>query len=472
MRYAVATVCAALLLAAAPARAAQAPLTLGMQDPYAFQGELAGDELALALTRTRDAGSTVVRLGVSWRHYQTRKPKKRSQARDHAWGGYNWTQLDAEVRAIAAAGLEPLLAIEIAPRWYEGSRRPSEGVAPPGTWRPSPEGFADFGRAVASRYSGRATDAAGSPLPRARLFQAWNEPNLTAHLTPQGSRGRAVAAGHYLKMLRAFYASVKGVSASNFVITGGLGPFGRMPIGRRGAQYPPVDFTRDLLCVTHSGTRARRCKRVPFDAYAVHAYPQRDPRDAPLHPADIRIKLDEITSALRLAARAGTISKRQAGEIWVTELGFVGGGEDNPSFDTQARWLQMALFMLWRDRVDAVIYWNLRDRAESVFMQHSGLFERGDSIASDRAKPALTAFRFPLLFTRSGRQVNVWGRAPAAGTVAIEKETSGGFEEISSVTVGPERIFQVLAPDPGGAALRLRQGSETSLVMDVTSPAP
>ena len=458
-----------LLLAAilaAPARAAQAPLTLGMQDPFAFQGELTGDEMALALGRARDAGSSVVRLGVSWRHYQTREPESRKQARDHRWDGYDWSQLDSEVRAVVAAGMQPLLAVSEAPRWYEGSRRPSEARARPGTWRPSAAAFGDFGRAISARYSGADTDASGNPLPRVRHFQAWNEPNLSAHLTPQVGGVR-----HYLSLLRAFHASVKRTRADNFVVTGGLGPFGKVPLSRKDAQNHPVDFTRELLCVNGNGTRARRCKRVPFDAFALHAYPQADPRERARHPADIRVRLDEITSALRLAARAGTISSRQAGRIWITEFAYEGGDDDHP-LSTQATWLQMAFFMLWRDRVDAIIWWNLRDRSQSVFMQRSGLFERGDSLAADRAKPAHTAFRFPLLFTRSGKQVNVWGRAPAAGTVSIEKEVDGGFQEISSVTVGPERVFQVLAPDPGGARLRLRQGSDTSLPMEMTRPSP
>jgi hypothetical protein len=458
---------------AAPARAQQAPLTLGMQDPLAFQGELQGDALGLALTRTRETGASVVRLGVSWRHYQRRKPKRRADARNHTWSGYDWTQLDQEVRAIVGAGLEPFLAIGDAPSWFEGGGRPRK--ARPGTWRPSATGFGDFGRAVSLRYSGTGRDAAGNPLPRVRYYQAWNEPNLSAHLSPQASRGRVVSIDHYLRMLRAFYAEVKRTAKSNFVVTGGLGPFGRLPISRSNAQLSPVDFTRAFLCVNENGTRARRCRRVPFDAFALNAYPQDDPRDRPNVPADIRIRLHEITSALNLAARARTISSRQAGRIWITELGFVGtrdGRDDDPSLTTQATWLQMALFMLWRDRVDAVIYWNLRDRPEPVFMQRSGLFERGDSIETDRAKPAYTAFRFPLLFTRSGRQVNVWGRAPSPGTVAIEKEVDGGFEEIASVTVGAERVFQVLAPSPGDARLRLRQGSDTSLPMEVTSPAP
>jgi hypothetical protein len=467
VRLALAIACAlALLAAAAPAGAAPAPMALGMQDPFAFQGELKGAQLELALARAREADSSIVRLGVSWRYYQKRKPKSRAQARDHRWKGYDWAQVDAEVRAVVAAGMQPLLAVGIAPRWFEGRGRPSEAKARPGTWRPSAEGLGDFARALAARFSGRSRDGEGDPLPRVRYFQAWNEPNVPFHMTPQTKSGRVASVAHYRGMLRAFYAGAKKVRADNFVLASGLAPFARLPFG-----VPPGDFTRELLCVNAAGTKAHRCRRVPFDAYAVHAYPQEDPRVPSPYRGDIRIRLDEITSALKLAARAGTISSRQAGRIWLTELGFAGGGDD-PSPETQATWTQIALFMLWRQGVDAVIWWNLRDRAESVFMGRSGLFERGDSIEADRAKPAYTAFRFPLVFIRSGGGVKVWGRAPAPGTVAIEKEVPGGFEQIASVSVGAERVFQVSAPDPGSARLRLRQGSDTSLLSGVTDPAP
>lgn len=469
----VAAVAVLALALVTPAQAAQAPLTLGMQDPFAFQGELTGDDLNLALTRTRESGASVVRLGVSWRYYQKRKPSSRNKARNHAWAGYDWTQLDAEVRAAVAAGMQPLLAVGVAPRWHEGSGRPSERKARPGTWRPNPEALGDFARALAERFSGSSVDASGNPLPRVRHFQAWNEPNISAHLTPQGQGRRVVSVEHYRRMLRAFYTATKQVHGDNFVVTGGLSPFGRLPISRSNAQLPPVDFARALLCVNFNGTRARRCKRVPFDAFAQNEYPQDDPRNRPGNPPDIRVKLDEITSALKLAARAGTITSRQAGRIWITELGFVGGGDDNPSLSTQAEWLQIALFMLWRDGVDAVIYWNLRDRDENVFMARSGLFARGASIQSDKPKPALTAFRFPLVWARFRDHINVWARAPSAGEVVIEKEVDGGFEQLTAVTVGEERIFQIRAPDPGkGARLRARQGSDTSLLTEVTSPAP
>ena len=68
-----------------------------------------------------------------------------------------------------------------------------------------PGAFGDFANAVASALL---RNFAG--LPRVRYFQAWNEPNLSVYLTPQYKGKNEVAAGHYRRMLNAFYAGGQG----------------------------------------------------------------------------------------------------------------------------------------------------------------------------------------------------------------------------------------------------------------------
>jgi hypothetical protein len=470
--FALIACCLALLVVAAPAAAAPAPFSLGIQDPFAFQGELKGDQLALALRRAREGGATTVRLGVSWRYVGLRKPGSRAEAQSPTWSGYRWEQVDGEVRALTAAGLQPLLAVGIAPEWFEGSGRPSS--AGPGTWRPSAEAFGDFARALASRFNGSRKDSAGNRLPRVRYFQAWNEPNIPNDLNPQGKGSRNTSPGMYRSLLKTFYAGVKKARSDNFVVTGGLSPFGNLPSSKPGGSVPPIDFTRELLCVNAAGTSARKCSRVPFDAYALHAYPQADPRENPRNPGDIRLRLSKITKTLKLAARAGTISSRQAKTIWMTELGFSGGPapEDHP--DTQAGYLQLAFYMLWRDGVDNIMWWHLRDRdrGNPVFMGNSGLFARGASVEADAAKPAYTAYRFPVVVFRSGSRTLMWGRAPSSGTMVVEQEGGPAYQQVASFKVGKGRVFLQSVPNPGNGRLRARLGSTASLPVGVTSPAP
>jgi hypothetical protein len=474
------SVCAlAMLRGATPATAAPAPLVLGFNDPFAFQGELGPEQRAIALTRAGEAGGSVVRLGVSWRYVDAVEPPSRADARNHGWSGYRWDDVDSEVRAVLAAGLEPLLVVNIAPDWFEGPSRPSSFQdAPLGTWNPDPEAYGDFAHALADRYGGSARDAAGAPLPRVRLFQAWNEPNLPEFLTPQSrpaARGRvAVSPGRYRRLLDAFYLSAKGVHRDNFVVAAAVGPYGDYPPLSARGRMPPAYFIRSLLCVSQTSARARRCPRVRFDAFAANTFPLKDPRTKPANPRDIRLSLESLKEPLRLAARAGTVSRTQAGRLWVTELGWDAGGPGEISLAAQARYLQMGLYLLWRDGVDTVLWYNLRDRAQPVFTWHSGLFTRGETIEADRPKPSYAAFRFPFVVVRSGRRTLAWGRAPSAGApVVIEQaDGRGGWREVARSAVGSGLVFTRTIPEPGRAQLRARQGDDTSLSSAATTATP
>ena len=68
------------------------------------------------------------------------------------------------------------------------TRRQRAGASPRrNIWAPDPGAYGRFAVAVARRYSGQFTDPlnAGTDLPRVRLYQAWNEPNLPLFLQPQ-----------------------------------------------------------------------------------------------------------------------------------------------------------------------------------------------------------------------------------------------------------------------------------------------
>ena len=129
--------------------------------------------------------------------------------------------MDEQVVAASRAGFEPLLYISRSPSWARGA-----AVGLPGTY-PSSVRFAQFAKAAALRYSGSFLPAgATTPLPRVRLWQAWNEPNAGRELTPQRVQGRAFSPGLYRTMLNAFASAIDSVHSDNLVVAGGLGPFG------------------------------------------------------------------------------------------------------------------------------------------------------------------------------------------------------------------------------------------------------
>src|SRR5207302_5154779 len=126
--------------------------------------------------------------------------------------------------------LEVLFTINGAPTWAEGPHRPTS--APAGTWRPDPRQLALFARAAAERYSGSFPDPQnpGQALPRVRLWQVWNEPNLDTYLNPQWVRhGHSFVASspiQYRSLLNSAYGAIKSVHADNVVGTAGTGPYG------------------------------------------------------------------------------------------------------------------------------------------------------------------------------------------------------------------------------------------------------
>ena len=158
--------------------------------------------------------------------------------------------IDAAVIRASEAGLSPLLVVSPAPAFAEAPHR--WPFAFPGSWAPSPAALGEFAAALARRYDGSFPDplAPGGVLPRVRLLQAWNEPNLARYLEPQWV---AVEGGWsafspllYRGMLNAFYDGVKAVERNDEVVAAGVAPNGDPEgVGR----MAPITFLRSLLCL-------------------------------------------------------------------------------------------------------------------------------------------------------------------------------------------------------------------------------
>jgi hypothetical protein len=73
-----------------------------------------------------------------------------------------------------------------------------------------------------------------------------------------------------------------------------------------------------------------------------------------------------------------------------------------------------------------------------------GLYFPGGSIDQDRPKPALRAFRFPLVAFPRRAGVYVWGRTPAGepGKVVVEQSFRGGWRRLGVLRTNRHGIFQ------------------------------
>jgi hypothetical protein len=359
-----------------------------------------------------------------------------------------------------------LLNIVYAPTWAEGPRKPAN--AQPGSWRPNPAQFASFATAAAVRYDGHFPDPLrpGSFLPRVSLWQPWNEPNLNGYLTPQwtrtGSGWAPASPGIYRQLLNSFYTAVKAVSSSNFVIEAGTGPYGDQPGGPR---MPPVQFDRNLFCLS-GRLSPTSCPDPPhLDAVDHHPYGIQGPLWHALNPDDAAVPdMYKITRVLHAAERRGHVLPRGPKAVWATEISWDSNPPDphGVPIQRQARWLEQALYVLWRQGVDTVVWLQVAD--EPPVPNYASSYQAGLYYLNGRPKPDAQAYRFPFVTQRvSGSRVLAWGRAPDRGSLAIDELVGGQWKVVRRLAVGNRQVFQTMLPLRGRAVLRAQLGAQTSL---------
>jgi len=365
--------------------------------------------------------------------------------------------LDAGVQNATARGLNVLLTVDSAPIWAEGENRPA-GAAP-GTWKPNPEELRAFGQALASRYSGRFQG-----LPRVRYFQAWNEPNLYVYLTPQSSGGVPESPAIYRQMLNAFYAGIKSVSSSDQVVTAGTAPYGDPP---GGARLPPAVFWRNLLCLEGQRLRPTPCSDPAHFDIAAH-----NPINAgaPTRPAATRDdistsdlgKLKRILSKARQTGRSLPAGRKP---LWATEFWWDSNPPDPQGVpeSRQAHWLEQALYLLWKQGVQEAIWFQIRDAPPDP--DYASTYQTGLFQLDGTPKLAFQAYRFPFVAERlSRRKIRVWGMAPSAGRVRIQRRVHGHWKTARRLRTGRDRVFSGRLNLRGHARLRAAAAGETSLV--------
>jgi hypothetical protein len=488
VRASVVVCCLASLVAlpsasvASPTQAAPSrPLVTAISDPIAFSGAKG----YVALARSRGAGAAVAKIVLYWDQVAPagRERPAGFDANNPADPAYRWDAFDALVKTTVKQNLRPLVLISNAPTW---ATRPPQGRNEP-NWNIEPRALADFAEAAARRFSGTFRG-----LPRVRYWQVWNEPNLSSFFNPQLSNqltqtprcpfppGKVVSADLYRKMVNATAQTLHRVRPDNVVIAGGLSPF----CGTRGVvATAPLLFMRKLLCMSRGPVPKPTCNAtVEFDVWGVHPYTAGGPTHSAFKPDDVSIgDLPEVRRLLRAAVSAGHVASRRSVRLWVTEFGWDTRPRDYYAVPLKlhARWVAEALYRMWGDGVTLVTWFAIRDDArrgrEDGQIIQSGLYFRGRSIAHDRAKRSLTAFRFPFVAFRTGEKIRVWGRTPwgRPGNVVIERSVQSGWKRVARLQVDRYGVFRRTVPDTGiGDLLRARlpNGSRISVPFSLTRP--
>jgi hypothetical protein len=466
------------LLAAAAAALAPTASAAPLQFSFGFADDRFGDNLfthqnasvrAKWLNRTAQTGARYVRINVYWSLVARSQPANPASPADPAC---DWGEIDRAVKSADAAGLQVILLPLNAPGWAEGGDRPAGTDLRTGTWKPAPNALQQFARAMASRYSGSFKESLlDQPLPRVSFFEAWNEPNLPNYLNPQWKGKKPVSPNVYRNMLNAVYDGVKSVHGSNKVITAGTSPFGDDPGGRR---VRPIYFWRQVLCLNNKLKRSCT-QKARFDIFGHNAInsPGDGPRKAASHrddatPSDMK----DLGKVVRAAERAGTAPGPKH-PLWSTETWYESFPERKNAFSLKAhaKVMQEAMYVLWKQGVENVIWLQIRDTPYSPKDGSMRTFQTGVYLANEKPKPAVAALRTPFVVEQQGRKpkATFWGIAPAGGggTATIEQKVGGRWRQVTQIgglTAGATFVKRARIPGANAkrAVFRARYGQRAS----------
>lgn len=475
-------VLAAASTAAGAAKAPIVPAGSGaLETGFAYLPHAEGDGVT-QFQRMKAAGGKYVRVSVEWSAIAPAGESKPAgfDASNSTDPLYNWTALDALVLEIVSAGLRPILEMQSAPIWAQGtaSNRPDTA----GGFRPSAAEFKSFMLAAAQRYSGGGGNY--GELPRVRYWSVWNEPNLTAFLSPQMSGGKVYAPTMYRALVNAAADSVHAAHSDNVVIAGETSPYGGPAVKRT----KPLHFMEKVLCVSEKWnkrlkkwTYKRACKaKTRFDVWAHHPYTEGGPTRKGRLRGNVSLgDLPDMRAVLNTAIKARNVSSKQRPRLWVTEFSWDSKPPDPEGISPQlqARWVSHALYQAWSSGVSNFLWFIIRDMPYSQSYYQSGLYyASSDGIASDTAKPALRAFRFPFVaFPAKAGTVLVWGRTPKSNAVKviIQRKSGGSWKNVKSLRANRTGIFKTKIGRPANARYlraRLADGSDYTVPFSLKAP--
>ncbi len=434
---------AVALAFAAPAHAAS-NLEVGMEDERLLLS--APFEAEGAVNAWAASGVDVVRIHARWIDVSPgRNRMHRPRGFDlgnHRSRRYDWSTLDRAIDLTNAAGMKVMLSVTgPGPLWTSLApqrRNPR--------YKPSPRLFAQFARAVATRYRDKVD-----------RYLIWNEPNIAGWLEPQQTCGRVCvpASPHiYRGLVRAARPAIERADPGAQVLLGELAPRGHRAISTR-SPVSPMPFLRELACVNRRYKRIRTGPCRGFrparaDAFGYHPHgvefgpedpnPDRDQAQIGDLPRLFAV-LDRLTRMGRIGA------PRRKFDVYLTEFSYQTSPPDREvgvSLGRQARYIQQAAYLAWRlPRVRNLTQYQWRD--EPVVVRERGVksysgWQSGLRYVNGKPKPAMRAFRQPFVIHLGprGSVARFWGQIrPGTGarTVTVLRLRPGQniFRKVATV---------------------------------------
>ena len=420
-------------------------LLLDEQDPSVVDRHMA---------RFRSLGVDRLRVSAFWDQIAPRPGRRNKPRFDAANAGsakYNFSNLDRVVRSAVQHQLKVLISITTpAPLW---------ATAEPGRhdrqWKPKPDEFALFSRAIATRY-GRWADQ----------FAILNEPNQPGWLQPQSDRRGYYAPHHYRRLVRASFPAIRAGAPRATILVGELASSGSVNRGPD-SSIRPLAFMRAFGCVSRSfrpvrsgrcrGFRRPRADAIGHHPYAFFTHPSKRSR----HRDDAAIGDGRrLLRFLDRLVRVGGLRSARGGKLDVhyTEFGYQTDPPDpyaGISLRRQRRWLQEAAHVAWRTpRVRSINQFRLTD---GRVLPGGGFaayreFQSGLMFRNMRAKPAFRSFRHPFTARRRDGRVRLWGHVRPGGRhrVTVERRKGKGWKRVARVRTGRTGYWQRSLRGPRG----------------------
>lgn len=217
-------------------------------------------------------GVTSVRVDANWYGIQHTGPTS-----------YDWKTLDQVVGSVHEAGLSAALIIDGCPPWAAVRGTHGGEFAQPAVSAQ----FGAWAGAVAARYGPKGV----------KVFEIWNEPNLSRFWAPEPDPAA------YTADLIAAYSAIKAVDPSATVISGGLAPAADTK-----SSYDPVTFVQEMYAHGAKGS---------FDGIADHPYTYPDEPDTAAFGSSWS-EMSQTDPSLRSLMVANGDSDKK---IWITEFG-------------------------------------------------------------------------------------------------------------------------------------------------------
>jgi hypothetical protein len=466
MRRAFVLLLAAVALAAAAAPAGAADFEVGMEDEGLL---LSNQDLAPdAVGAWRAMGVDVVRIHARWWEIapditSSREPSG-FDASDHTDTAYRWDALDRAVAMVRLAGMRPMLTITgPGPLWTSSEPRKRNRL-----WKPKPSAYADFSRAVATRY--RET---------VDRYLLWNEPNQKGWLQPQWDCDRRrrnctpIAPHIYRDLVRAAEPAIHAADPGSEVVLGELAPVGNRPISDL-TPMAPLPFLRSMACVdiryrTDRTGNCRRFKSAKADSFGYHPHPQKLAPDK-VNPDTDEAQFGDLSRLFRALDRLRAKKRLRIGKgFHLTEFGYETSPPDPASgisLTLQTRYLQQAAYIAWKTkRVRGLSFYQWNDEPTKNIgggtRRYFG-WQTGLRFNNGRPKPVLSTMPAPFVIDLPdrARTATLWGQvrpdAQPGVTILMRRRGSSEFVEVAQLNTRTDGTWSRRMRVTSNAAYRYR----------------